>query len=198
MPENDGAKIIAVYGFLGSGKTTLMIEFAKRIVASGKKVAVVVNEAGEVPIDGKVLNVAGLPVKEIFAGCICCSVVGDFINTLNALMKNFELAYILVEPSGMADAPRLFESLGKHAARIGRKVLVLDGTRLSLLLKAARPLITGQVRTADIILLNKMDAVKDENVGELESLLENLPHSAAVHHISAKNGVPESLLKEVV
>ncbi|GBE00693.1 putative metal chaperone YciC [bacterium BMS3Bbin06] len=196
MPDK-GIKIIVVYGFLGSGKTTLMMEFAKRIVASGNKVAVVVNEAGKVPIDGKLISVAGLPVREIFAGCICCSIVGDFISTLNALMEDTGLAYILVEPSGMADAPRLFETIEKHAGRLGKKVLVLDGARLPILVKAVSPLIKGQVQTADIILLNKMDAVANENLDELESLLRILPHSAPVYRISARKGVPDLLLKEV-
>ena len=197
MPDDD-TKIIVLYGFLGSGKTTLMMEFAKRIVASGKKVAVVVNEAGKVPIDGKLLSVAGLPVREIFAGCICCSIIGDFISTLKALMEDTELAYILVEPSGMADAPRLFGSLEKQIGMVVRKVLVLDGARLPLLLKAARPLITGQASTADIVLLNKMDAVKSKDVGELESLLRTLPCRSPAFPVSAKNGFPELLLKKVI
>jgi G3E family GTPase len=197
MPDN-GTKIIVVYGFLGSGKTTLMLEFARRIVASGKKAAVVVNEAGKVPIDGKLMRVAGLPVREIFAGCICCSVVGDFISTLKALMGDAELAYILVEPSGMADAPRLFDSLEKQMVRVGRKVLVLDGARLPILLQAAGPLIAGQAKTADIILLNKMDAVTNEKLGELESLLKTLPSSSPVYRISARKSVPDLLLNEVL
>ncbi len=196
--SNKVTKIIVVYGFLGSGKTTVLMEFAKRIVASGNKVAIVVNEAGKVPIDGKLISVAGLPVREIFAGCICCSIVGDFISTLNALKEDAELAYILVEPSGMADAPRLFKTIEKHAGRLGKKVLVLDGARLPILVKAAKPLITGQVKTADIILLNKMDAVANEKLGELESLVETLPHSAPLYRISAGTSVPDMLVKEVL
>src|SRR5208337_4721830 len=101
FPEPAPLKITAVYGFLGSGKTTVMLALAEEAVARGRRAAIVVNEAGRVPVDGRMLRVGGLPVKEIFSGCICCSVVGDFIETLRALSREPELNQIFIEPSGM-------------------------------------------------------------------------------------------------
>lgn len=197
MPREE-ARVVVIYGFLGSGKTTLMLQLAERVAASGKRAAIVVNEAGKMPVDGKLLSVAGLPVREIFAGCICCSVVGDFVKTLAALGSSGEFSRILVEPSGMADAPRLFESLLKHCSYPLRKILVLDGVRLALLMKAARPLMEGQIGEADIILLNKADLVGGEDKAELHVLIEQCAHHAPVYPVSALLGIPDDLMEEFV
>jgi len=196
MPK-EKTRVLIIYGFLGSGKTTLMLHLAQHITASGKRAAIVVNEAGKVPVDGKLLSVAGLPVREIFAGCVCCSVVGDFIETLAALGGSGEFSFILVEPSGMADAPRLFESLLRHGGFPLRKILVLDGVRLWLLMKAARPLIIGQIREADIILLNKRDLIAAEDESGLNVLIEQYAHHAQVYPVSALKGVPDDLIEKL-
>jgi G3E family GTPase len=196
--QGQAPKIIAVYGFLGSGKTTVMLQLARAVVAAGHKAALVVNEAGQVPVDGKLLSVGGLPVTEIFAGCICCSVVVDFIETLRALQQDPELAYILIEPSGMADAPRLFESLQKHVGSRVMKLMILDGPRLPLLLKAAGNLIRGQVETAEVVLLNKVDAMDLEQAKQTDALVAGLSLNAPLHKVSATAGLPQSLLDEIM
>jgi G3E family GTPase len=193
MPEEE-TRVVVIYGFLGSGKTTLMLHLAERITASGNRAAIVVNEAGKVPVDGKLLTAAGLPVREIFAGCICCSVVGDFVETLAALVGSGEFSRVFVEPSGMADAPRLFESLLRHGGFPLRKILVLDGVRLPLLMKAARPLMEGQIREADIILLNKADAINGDDKGRLCGLIEQCVHHAPVYPVSVLPGLPDDLM----
>jgi G3E family GTPase len=191
-------RILAIYGFLGSGKTTVMMELARSIVDRGHKAALVVNEAGAVPVDGKLLEISGLPVKEIFAGCICCTVVGDFIETLRALTGDPMLDYILIEPSGMADAPRLFASIEKHTRFTVSKVLILDAPRLSLLLKAAGRLIQNQIETAGIIVMNKLDALSTGQAAEARQLLPEQASAAALFETSALNGLPSTLIDEIL
>lgn len=194
MGTNPGPKIVAVYGFLGSGKTTVMMQLARKIISDGGKAAIVVNEAGDIPIDGKLLDVGGFPVTEIFAGCICCQAVGDFIGALKALQSMDDLDFILIEPSGMAEAPGFFSSVQKHVTHGLTKALILDGPRLLLLLKAAKPLITSQIKTADLILLNKTDALDENLISELERTIREICPETPVHHVSAKNGTPDELL----
>jgi G3E family GTPase len=198
MGSESLGKMIAIYGFLGSGKTTVMLELARSIVARGHKAALVVNEAGDVPIDGKWLEISGLPVKEIFAGCICCTVVGDFVETLRTLAGDPSLGYILIEPSGMADAPRLFASIEKHTPFTVSKVLILDLSRLPLLLKAARPLIQGQLQTAGIILLNKLDALSAKQAVEARRLIPERTASTVLFETSALNGLSPGLINEIL
>ena len=198
MGSESRGKILAIYGFLGSGKTTVMMELARSIVNRGHKAALVVNEAGDVPVDGKLLEISGLPVKEIFAGCICCSVVGDFVETLRALASDPLLDYILIEPSGMADAPRLFASIEKHTQFAVSKVLILDAPRLPLLLKAAGRLIHSQLETAGIILMNKLDALSAEQAAEARRLLPERAADAAFFETSALNGLPSDLINEIL
>ncbi|MCK4984438.1 MAG: hypothetical protein KAS40_02910 [Desulfobacterales bacterium] len=198
MGSESRGKILAIYGFLGSGKTTVMMELARSIVNRGHKAALVVNEAGDVPVDGKLLEISGLPVKEIFAGCICCSVVGDFVETLRALAGDPLLDYILIEPSGMADAPRLFASIEKHTQFAVSKVLILDAPRLPLLLKAAGRLIHSQLETAGIILMNKLDALSAEQAAEARRLLPERAADAVLFETSALNGLPSDLINEIL
>ncbi len=198
MGSASRGKILAIYGFLGSGKTTVMMELARSIVNRGHKAALVVNEAGDVPVDGKLLEISGLPVKEIFAGCICCSVVGDFVETLRALAGDPLLDYILIEPSGMADAPRLFASIEKHTQFTVSKVLILDAPRLPLLLKAAGRLIHSQLETAGIILMNKLDALSAEQAAEARRLLPERAADAVLFETSALNGLPSDLINEIL
>jgi G3E family GTPase len=191
-------RVIAVYGFLGSGKTTFLLNLAEKASAAGRKSAVVVNEAGDVPIDGKLFTVSGLPVREIFGGCICCSLLGDFIETLKALLTVTNLDYIFIEPSGMADAGQLFESIQKHLDVPLSRVLLLDGPRLPLLLKAAPNIIIRQLQAAKIVFLNKRDALTPDRLAELTELLVSLGVRVRVVHVSAKKGLPNELAEELL
>ncbi|MCK5204558.1 MAG: hypothetical protein KAR15_11830, partial [Desulfobacterales bacterium] len=102
------------------------------------------------------------------------------------------------EPSGMADAPRLFASIEKHTQFRVSKVLILDAPRLPLLLKAAGRLIHSQLETAGIILMNKLDALSAEQAAEARRLLPERAADAAFFETSALNGLPSDLINEIL
>jgi G3E family GTPase len=98
----------------------------------------------------------------------------------------------------MADAPRLFASIEKHTHFPVSKVLILDALRLPLLLKAAGPLIQGQLKTAGIILFNKLDALSAEQAKEARRLIPERADNAGLFETSALNGLPTGLINEIL
>ena len=93
-------KIDVVSGFLGAGKTTLIKKLLKEAL-DGSKTVLIENEFGEIGIDGGFLKEAGIEIKEMNSGCICCSLVGDFGTSLKEVISTYAPERILIEPSGV-------------------------------------------------------------------------------------------------
>ena len=93
-------KIDIFSGFLGAGKTTLIKKLLKEVLNNSKTV-LIENEFGEIGIDGGFLKEAGIEIKEMNSGCICCSLVGDFGTSLKEVIETYAPERILIEPSGV-------------------------------------------------------------------------------------------------
>lgn len=161
-------KIVVVAGFLGSGKTTILLEIAKRLVAEGHSVAVVENEVGEVGIDGRYVAENGFLVQELFGGCICCTLTVGLVAALEEFSRTYSPDYVLVEPTGVAQPAELVDavrqySTSEHAA----VVTVLDAARYTMLSEVIGPLLEGQVAQADVVVVNKCDAVDRAEVAAI-------------------------------
>jgi G3E family GTPase len=155
-------RTIVVAGFLGSGKTTVLLHLAKRLVADGKRVAVVENEIGEVGIDGKYVAELGLLVQELFGGCICCTLTVGLIDALEELARTYHPDYVLVEPTGIAQPAELAEAVREYSARTAHVsvITVLDAERYHMLSQVIGTLLEGQIAHADVVAVNKCDAVE--------------------------------------
>lgn len=127
-------KIDIFSGFLGAGKTTLI----KKLIAeaySGEKLVLIENEFGEINIDGGFLKESGIEISEMSAGCICCSLVGDFNKALKEVVAQFHPDRILIEPSGvgkLSDVIRAVEGVEKDIpeAEMGSFVTVADAGKM--------------------------------------------------------------------
>lgn len=95
-------KVVQVAGFWGSGKTTTILKLTKRLSQNGKKVAVIVNSLGGVPVDGMVFRESGLKVEEIGGGCICCELAVNLANTVRLLKEVYDPDVVIIEPEGLA------------------------------------------------------------------------------------------------
>jgi len=189
-------KITQIAGFLGCGKTTLLLKLSRLLADGGKnKVALVVNEIGEIPVDGKVIEESGLQVKDIGGGCICCEVAATFAKTIYRLYKDFSPDHVLVEPTGVAvpHQVKLAARMGGRDAKIslGPAVVLFDATRPAELLDMDMlgQLVTTQIKDADIIAISKIDAVEEKEVAEASARVKEYNAAARVVHLSSFQNV---------
>jgi len=145
---------------LGSGKTTLVIQLARAAVESGQRVAILVNEIGEIGIDDQLMRQLGLNVWELLGGCICCTLAGDLVTSLHRLDEEYHPDLVLLEPSGAADPAGVLAALPYYRGtplQCIRKIAVLDPLRLADLYEVVAPLITTQIQQADLVVITKGD-----------------------------------------
>lgn len=194
--------MLIVAGFLGSGKTTLVLSLIDRIITrTGKKVVVIVNDFGTVGIDGKVMTKYGLQVKELASGCICCTLGADLLQTVREVEQGFEPDLLVIEPTGVADPDAIVQAMKYYDGKaMGRmlSVVIVDASRFDVIMKALNRPLTAQVRTADVILLNKVDLVGPDEVLRMERALRDINPDRPIMAISASQGTNVDEVVDVV
>jgi len=157
-------RLLIISGFLGSGKTTLVLQLAKIFSWSGGQCAIIENELGEIGIDGRYLALEGLHVRELFGGCICCTLSADLITTLHDLRKRFRPELVIMEATGLADPGDIAANVKKSRLTLSslNVITLLDAVRYIMLMEIMTPLITSQIVAADAILINKIDGASPE------------------------------------
>jgi G3E family GTPase len=188
-------EVVQIAGFLGCGKTTLLLKLSQMLADNGKrKVALVVNEIGEIPVDGKIIEESGMRMKDIGGGCICCEVAASFAKTLYTLYREFKPDYVLVEPTGVA-IPHQVKQVAQMGGRdakisIGPAVVLFDATRPAELLDMHMlgQLVVTQVKDADIVAISKTDAVDEASMQESARKIRELNERAEIIYISSFTG----------
>jgi G3E family GTPase len=162
-------KVIIIAGFLGSGKTTLLLQMAKLFLSASKKTAIIENELGEIGVDGDYLELEGLKVKQLLGGCICCTLSSGLVETIESLNRNYNPETVILEATGAADPKDIAISLGLCRFKMqGIKVItVVDARRYEMLMKMMTPLLSSQIKAADVIVINKTDSVESETVNHI-------------------------------
>jgi len=191
-------KIAVIGGFLGAGKTTTILESAKRLARSGRQVGIITNDQGEELVDTKIARDLGFASSEVPGGCFCCQ-FPDFIASIQRLLKEREPEIILAEPVGScADVPAsIHEPLRKfyRDLEIAPPIVIVDALQLHRLSESASStsnpieyLISSQIREAGILAVNKIDLVPKEKLEDVKSRLKKLNPEAEMIEISAKKG----------
>jgi G3E family GTPase len=151
-------RLLLFAGFLGSGKTTLILSIAKQAAHARARVCVLVNEVGEVGIDGEVLRLGDMEVMEITGGCICCQIGVDLVRALRDLEQEFRPDLVIVEATGIATPEGVLDSIRRYppaTLETLATVTVADPTRFEALQEVLTPLIEGQITGADCIVITK-------------------------------------------
>jgi len=183
--EREQIPVTVLTGYLGAGKTTLL----NRILTEnhGQRYAVIVNEFGEVGIDNDLLVESDEEIFEMNNGCICCTVRGDLIRTVQNLMKRrgaFDA--IIVETTGVADPAPVAQTFFmdddvRKAAKLDAVVAVVDARHVLQRLEDTAEA-EDQIAFADVILLNKTDLVSAEDLAAVEARIRSINPYALVHH----------------
>ena len=196
-------QITQIAGFLGCGKTTLLLVLGKQLAGSGgHKIALVVNEIGEIPVDGKIIEESGMRVKDIGGGCICCEVASSFAKTLYGLYKEFRPDHVLVEPTGVA-VPHQVKLAARMAGRdarvtMGPAIVLFDATRPAELLdmEMLGRLVVAQLEDADIIAISKVDEVEITAIEESVLRVRQVNERAETISLSSFTGLGVDQLVE--
>jgi G3E family GTPase len=154
-----------LFGFLGAGKTTLVRRLLSER-ADGLKTAVIVNEFGEVGVDGQILSGSNVDILELTSGCLCCTLKGSLILAIEELRDLQKVERVIVEATGVAQPAEMKEALAEPtegpAFDIGPVVTVVDTAKLPKLLPMLGEFYASQIENADIVVLNKSDLVAPE------------------------------------
>ncbi len=165
-------------GFLGSGKTTLLMKLVSMYSGIGKNVAIIVNEAGSVGVDGTTIKGQGYNAVELPQGCICCTLVGALQESLVQIVNDYHPDILIIEPTGLALPNAVKESVeairGKFIQYDKLDVVgMLDGPRYDIFITKKKDFYIKQLSGSDIIAINKKDLTSPEKMEEITEWLNS-------------------------
>ena len=178
-------KIDIFSGFLGAGKTTLI----KKLIAeaySGEKLVLIENEFGEINIDGGFLKESGIEISEMSAGCICCSLVGDFNKALKEVVAQFHPDRILIEPSGVGKLSDVIVAVERTVdecpgeLKLNSYVTVADASKVKVYMKNFGEFYNNQIEAAGTIILSRTQKMTQEKLEAAVSMLREKNADAAI------------------
>ncbi len=175
-------------GFLGSGKTTLLMKLASMYTKRGMKTALLVNESGEIGVDGATLKAQGYDAVELPNGCICCSLSGTLQSALKNIKNDIDPDIIIIEPTGLA-LPHKVKELVKVAMIDPEEIYIIgvaDVQRFDDLVKKKEQFFKMQMSNSDFILINKKDLARPGQIEEVTAWLNEQFPGKPVFAISAK------------
>ena len=176
-------KIDIISGFLGAGKTTLIKKLLKEAF-EGEQVVLIENEFGEIGIDGGFLKDAGIEIREMNSGCICCSLVGDFGASLKEVVEKFHPDRILIEPSGvgkLSDVIKAVQGVEEDVdIQLNSYTTVVDAKKCKMYMRNFGEFFDNQVQYAGAIIMSRTDIVDEKKAMESMELLRSINEKAAI------------------
>ena len=176
-------KIDIISGFLGAGKTTLIKKLLKEAF-EGEQVVLIENEFGEIGIDGGFLKDAGIEIRDMNSGCICCSLVGDFGASLKEVVEKYHPDRILIEPSGvgkLSDVIKAVQGVEEDVdIQLNSYTTVVDAKKCKMYMRNFGEFFDNQVQYAGAIIMSRTDIVDEKKAMESMELLRSINEKAAI------------------
>jgi len=184
-------------GFLGTGKTTLLMKVAGRFRRAGITVAILVNEMGEIGIDGATIKAEGYDAVELPDGCICCSLSGTLQNALKNIDRDIHPDVIIIEPTGLALPHKVKELVRISLIDSDRTVIVglADAKRFDEIMDKKEEFFKRQLHASDFILITKTDLCDKGEVKRISDLLRTMHRGRDIIPVSAvtEEGIDEAV-----
>lgn len=180
------AKIDIISGFLGAGKTTLIKKLLQESLQN-EKLVLIENEFGEIGIDGGFLKDAGIEIKEMNSGCICCSLVGDFSEALKKVLETYSPDRIIIEPSGvgkLSDVVKAVKGVADAAIEMNSITTVVDAQKCKMYMKNFGEFFNNQIEYAKTIILSRSQNLSEENLHKVVHELKE--HNSTAHIITTE------------
>ena len=176
-------KIDIISGFLGAGKTTFIKKLLEEAIA-GEQVVLIENEFGEIGIDGGFLKDAGIEIREMNSGCICCSLVGDFGASLAEVITKYKPERIIIEPSGVGKLSDVVKAVVDVSAdmevELNSAVTIVDAAKCKMYMKNFGEFFNNQIENAGTIVLSRTDITDAAKVQKDVDMLREKNRDAAI------------------
>jgi len=194
-------KVIILSGFLGSGKTTMLVRMIERLrqrEGADFRIAIVENEIGSASVDSSIIQEAGYSVTEMLSGCVCCTLIGQLIPALQKLEEELDPHLVILEATGMATPDTMAKNLRTYGGYPVRIVTLVDASRWQRIKLALQILLTAQVESADIVCVNKVDMAEADDLVEIDADVHAINRDVSIVHMSACEPVDAALLDTVL
>lgn len=191
---------IIVSGFLGSGKTTFILQAIQHLYEKKLKFALIINEISDVGIDNKHLRQIRCNVWEIIGGCICCTSASGFHQAFEEIRRTFEADYVLIEPSGIADPAQIQAVVSECLKETDdlKVIALLDSERIDVILEAVYPLSLSTVHMAHVVLITKTDLAMTEGIEKAVAFAEHNSSQALIFRVDLSNSLEKHVLEELL
>jgi G3E family GTPase len=196
-------KVLIIGGFLGSGKTSFILQLLQYIIASSKsdkkyKVVVLENEIGDVGVDDKTLKAGGFQVETMFAGCACCTSSESVPLSLTTIKKEIDPDWVVLEATGVAYPRNIQETIEASTKFESRLSAVVDAKRWKRLQLPMAMLINGQLDSAETIIVNKKDLVDSDTLDEVLKLVAGSNDTAKLIPVSSVEKIDSGVFQTVL
>ena len=193
-------RILLFGGFLGSGKTTTLLQIAKYITEDKHEtVALIENEIGEAGIDDKLLANSGLQVKPLFGGCVCCQITSDLVTAVREINETIKPDWLMIEMTGLAIPGNIAKLINEYCNFYTgfKTITIVDMARWPELKEILGPLVTSQIEKTDYVIINKADIAGSDKaaiISDIQELVNHVPIKVA----SATEKLPSDVIEEVI